>query len=303
LAGATPTFSVVIPAYNRAHLIRATIDSVLEQTFGDFEVLVVDDGSKDNTGEVVSAITDPRVRYVRQENAGANAARNRGIDEALGPFVAFLDSDDTFLPHHLEMAHQKLSQDPEQIIYSQVIVDRGGGKKFLKPPRAWRPTEHMAEYLMCDRGFVQTSTLVVPTNLARQVRYREGLPNGQDIDVAIRLFNAGGCFVMNDKPTAVWRDVADNSRISASSRPGPRLEWIEDMRAQVPARAYYGFRGWFIAKAFARQGEMSKALQLYFAALLRRAYSPKLSATIFLQLALSGPLYRHISNIYLKLRK
>ena len=97
-----PTVSVVIPVYNRAAVVRRAIDSVLAQSLTDFELIVVDDGSSDGSPGIVAGIDDPRVRLIRLPvNGGGNAARNRGIREATAPIVAFLDSDDYFLPHKL----------------------------------------------------------------------------------------------------------------------------------------------------------------------------------------------------------
>lgn len=98
-----PSFSVVIPTYNRASLIGATLDSVLAQQHDDFEVILVDDGSTDDTLEVVqkSYGQDKRVRYIRQENAERGAARNRGLREARASYVVFFDSDDVMRPTHL----------------------------------------------------------------------------------------------------------------------------------------------------------------------------------------------------------
>jgi glycosyltransferase involved in cell wall biosynthesis len=93
--------SVVIPAYNAAHFLSAAIDSVRAQTLGDLEILVIDDGSTDDTAEVVRGC-GTLVRYFHQDNAGVGAARNRGIAEANGRYVAFLDADDTWYPHKLE---------------------------------------------------------------------------------------------------------------------------------------------------------------------------------------------------------
>ncbi len=107
-----PVFSVVIPTFNRADMVSQAVLSVLEQTFGDHEVVVVDDGSTDGTREALSPYID-RIRYVHQENAGVAAARNRGIAESRGEYLAFLDSDDLFAPRMLEQARQTFERYPE----------------------------------------------------------------------------------------------------------------------------------------------------------------------------------------------
>lgn len=107
-----PLVSTVIPAYNAARTIRETIESALRQTLADIEVIVVDDGSSDATRERVEEIRDPRVRLVCQANAGVAAARNTGIAQAGGAWVAFLDSDDIWLEHKLELQLDLMSRVP-----------------------------------------------------------------------------------------------------------------------------------------------------------------------------------------------
>jgi glycosyltransferase involved in cell wall biosynthesis len=107
---ATPEISVIIPAYNAARTVGKAVDSVLAQTFGDFELLVIDDGSRDETVEVVKARDDARVKCVSTANGGVSAARNHGLDLAAGSYVAFLDADDAWEPAKLEHQHRVMSK-------------------------------------------------------------------------------------------------------------------------------------------------------------------------------------------------
>lgn len=292
---AAPFFSVVVPAFNRAAVLEIALRSVLDQTFQDFEIVVVDDGSTDNPAAVVERIGDPRVRLIRQENQGGAAARNTGIDAAIGRFIAFLDSDDVFLPHHLEAMHDLLKNTTNTAGYARVVVDRGDGRVILKPPRALRPGEHMATYLLCDRGFVPTISLVVENQLAKRVKYTTGYRYGEDTNFAIGLYLAGCDFVMAEKPAAVWRDTFDPNR-SSSGRKGARLiPWIESLRGKIPEAAYHGCRGWIIAKGLAPTDKLG-ALRLYLTALRHRCYSPGLAAAVLLQIFLPDSLYRGLAD-------
>lgn len=107
-----PYFSIIIPTFNRAHLLPKAIKSVLAQSFGDWELIVVDDGSTDTTNELVTefADQDARIQYHWQENKELNGARNQGIQLATGQYVGFLDDDDLYLPNHLSTLHSCLSQ-------------------------------------------------------------------------------------------------------------------------------------------------------------------------------------------------
>ncbi|MBI3677448.1 MAG: glycosyltransferase family 2 protein [Proteobacteria bacterium] len=290
-----PHFSVVIPTYNRAHLLGRAIRSVLDQTLQDFEIIVADDGSIDRTASIVEAFREPRIRLLRLAHRGANAARNSGIDAARGQLIAFLDSDDGFLSHHLTRMKELLDGTDKRAGYARVLVERDAGRHFQKPPRPIEPNEDMAVYLMSDRGFVQTSTLVVDAKLAREVRYDESLPFAQDMDFAIRLARAGCSFAMADEPGAIWRDTADADRIS-HGRNGLLLEsWLEAQRPHIPERAYHGYRGWAIAKSLAAKNR-SRALKLYVDAVKRGCYSPKLALTILLQILLSDRAYRAFAD-------
>ena len=122
-------FSVVIPAYNREKEITRAVNSVLNQTCQDFEIIIVDDGSTDNTCDVIKSINDKRIRYVKQVNSGASVARNTGITEARGKYVSFLDSDDEWLPQMLEMQLAKFLENRNVgFVYSRLKKKKINGE-------------------------------------------------------------------------------------------------------------------------------------------------------------------------------
>jgi len=290
-----PFFSVIIPVYNRAKTLRTAIESVRAQSCQDFEIVVVDDGSQDDPRSVAESFNDPRIRFFSQPNGGGGKARNSAIDRARGRFIAPLDSDDTFLTHHLAGMKALLENSGNVIGYARVRVDRGEGRVFLKPPRALGPGEDMATYLLCDRGFVPTITIVVPRDAAARIRYDENLRPAEDSDFALRLFLAGYRFHMVEKPGAVWRDVFDPNRASAGAGAGELGHWLEKMRHLIPSRAYHGGRGWAYAKLIAPHRPVT-ALFLYLNAVLRGCYRPSLAAIIFLQIFLGRAAYRRLAD-------
>jgi GT2 family glycosyltransferase len=127
----TPAVSIILPAYNRRHVIGRAIDSVVAQSFQDWELIVVDDGSTDGTDEVMDR-SDPRIRLIHQSNRGAAAARNHGIAEARGQFIAFLDSDDEWLPHFLKLTHEYLSRHPQDAFVATEFVELNSHGKRIQ---------------------------------------------------------------------------------------------------------------------------------------------------------------------------
>lgn len=289
----TPFFSVVIPVYNRAAALKTAIASVLAQSFQDFEIVVVDDGSSDNPDPG----NDPRIRFMRQKNRGASAARNTGIDLAKGEFIAFLDSDDRFLPHHLAVMRKALQNTQNTAAYAPIIMDRGSRRTLVKPPRGLHAGENIADYLLRDRGFIPTDTLVVPRVLAARIRYDESVRLGDDKDFAIRLALAGCKFVFVETPGAICDDRNNPGRLSAAHSTG---DWLEHLRPQIPPRAYHGYRGWVVAKG---KSNIFSALGLYFAALMRGCYRPEMAATILLQIVFPARLYRALADTVIGRRK
>ena len=130
-----PTVSVVIPTYNRANFLPATIQSVLDQTFSDFEILVIDDGSTDNTDQIVRQISDDRVIYIRQSHSGLPAVgRNKALAHARGRYIAFLDSDDLWLPQKLARQVKYMDSHPN------IAMTYTNAYAFTNDPDKFNPT-------------------------------------------------------------------------------------------------------------------------------------------------------------------
>ena len=184
------TVSVVIPAYKASGCIAATLDSVLAQTFSDYEIVVVNDGSPDTQAlEQVLQEYLPRIRYFKQENRGPSSSRNRGIVEAQGEYVAFLDADDFWLPEHLASQIAILRGTPSLgLVYSDSLVVRDGKcirKTFDREPQE-KPVTF--EALLGERCTVSTSTTVASRKeLLAAGLFDEGMTRCEDFDLWLRM--------------------------------------------------------------------------------------------------------------------
>jgi len=188
-----PQVSVVIPTYNRADLIPQTLLSVAEQTLTDWECIIVDDGSTDNTRAVVEGLSarDARFRYVWQENSSASAARNHGIRLARGEFIAFLDSDDLFPPDKLQWQVQVLAANPDAVlVYGNTFIFHGGDpqngglylERIVKKPTSFK------ELITCSSIY---SPLVRADILRKTAGFDTSLLSAEDWDMWLTLSRMG----------------------------------------------------------------------------------------------------------------
>lgn len=129
-----PHFSVIIPLYNKAPYVAKTVESVLAQTYGDYEVIIIDNGSTDGSNGVISQFTDPRIQIVRlEENVGVSNARNKGVELSTAPYITFLDADDWWEPTFLEEMAALVERHPGAGIYGTSYYIVKNGKKRVAP--------------------------------------------------------------------------------------------------------------------------------------------------------------------------
>lgn len=183
-----PAVTVITPTYNRAHLLPRAIDSALGQTFKDFELLVIDDGSTDATADLLAGYTgrDERIHYlVQPENGGVSAARNRGFREGRGRYFALLDSDDEWLPHKLERQITAFEQAPQEVGLFYTAVHTLGPRTWTDEPRY---RGDVSSKLLVRNVIHGTSSVMLRREAVEQTGFfDEEIPAIEDWDYWIRL--------------------------------------------------------------------------------------------------------------------
>ncbi len=279
--------TVVIPLYQMGHAIERTVASALAQTHAPFEVIVVDDGSTDDGPERVASVFGESVRLVRQENAGAGPARNRGVAEARTRWIAFLDADDLWLPDHLETLGAAVRAFPEGRVFvsrSRAVperdavagrvpdeVERARAEGAGNPPRV---IDYFAECLVRQRPFFPTTLLIDRALLLETGGFDGRYRRGQDMELMGRV-------ALEHPVVGTDRITAWYVRGSEPIRPGPRrraVRRLDDVNANLEAiearaeaapegsgashAAYVAWRLRMVAARWAHAGDVQGVLQL-----------------------------------------
>jgi len=238
-----PKVSVVIPTYNRAFFLKEAIESVLEQTFMDYEIIVVNDGSTDDTGKVIQEF-GPRIKYYYQENQGRSNARNCGIRAAIGEYIAFLDSDDVFLPEKLAIQVKALDDNPEYgMVYTHALAMdeerhlldicwKGDLSGWIYPKN-----------MFIKNCFITTPTVMVRTSIFEHVGvFDENMNICEDLDL--------------------WRRIARNYPILQIRKPLVNVRVANSvLRMGINVYESLNSRIYFYEKAFSEDPILKKTLK------------------------------------------
>lgn len=177
----TPKVSIIIPTYNAAKTIRETIQSALKQTYQNIEIIIINDGSTDNTTTIVKSMTDKQIKIYSQKNQGPSAARNYGAKKATGKYFSFLDTDDIWHPKKLETEIALLQQHNAKAIISGVIVDNGHNRRYFG-------TRHISfEKLLIFNYGICGSNLTIEKHTFDKYHYNEMRKTVEDYDILLRL--------------------------------------------------------------------------------------------------------------------
>ena len=209
-------FSVVIPLYNKEQSIANTIQSVLNQSFQEFEVVIINDGSTDNSVQVVQGINDQRIRLIHQENQGVSAARNKGIEEAKNEWIAFLDGDDLWEVNHLEEIVKMMKAYPQEKVYV-TSFKYSDNREFYRHTRK-KPIFKIKDYFkdVVKENLIWTSIVVIHRDCFINVgMFNTKYIRGEDIDLWIRLAKNYN-IIKTNKITAIYRVEAENRSNSTS---------------------------------------------------------------------------------------
>jgi glycosyltransferase involved in cell wall biosynthesis len=216
-----PLVSVVMATRDRAAVLPRAIESVLGQSFPNWELLVCDDGSGDGTAAVVGSVADPRVRHMPAKRAGVGAARNRGLDAARGELIAYLDDDNRMHPNWLKSVVWAFEQRPEaELLYGAIVIDdtaRHHGERGAEMPSAW--LERYDPEAVIDRNVADTSAIAHRARLVN-ARWDEDLKTMGDWDFILRAtadrdpltLPAIACFYYSDAADRLT-DLSEQSRL------------------------------------------------------------------------------------------
>ena len=183
-----PFFSIITPSYNRAAFLPTTIKSVLAQTFHHWELILVDDGSTDNTKELIQSLNHPQIKYVYQPNSERSVARNNGISHSTGQYICFLDSDDYYLSDHLEKLYRAIeaSSFAEAVFIVDVVRDeRGILTEVMHEPLANHPNNIC--YILCSRETVIPARICVHRNILMKYHFTTPAIPSEDAELLTRI--------------------------------------------------------------------------------------------------------------------
>lgn len=197
-----PLFSIIIPTHNRVKLLQKAVQSVQNQKTDSWEIIIIDDGSTDNTKDIVNAISDHRIHYFYQEHKERSAARNVGIENAKGKYICFLDDDDYFLPNHLEVIEKEIKQHHNPIgIFRTGMITKSSLKEVYSPFYDSKNSKHPIHFFLIN--MVGIHTLCYHREILEVHQYDERWFHFQDTHLLVLCLLKFPFFQINEH-TAVY---------------------------------------------------------------------------------------------------
>jgi glycosyltransferase involved in cell wall biosynthesis len=317
-----PTVSVIIPAYNVSSFVGETLDSVFAQTFADYEVIVVNDGSPDT--EELEHVLEPyldHIRYFKQENRGAGAARNTGLREAQAEFIAFLDADDLWLSNYLEEQMKFIRAHACDLVCADAVVFNGSAndeKTYMEALMADAPPIGEVTFLnllSAEQSIITSGVVARRAPILRVGLFDEALRNAQDFDLWLRLARDGARLAYQRRVLLRYRSRGDSLSGNAINIHRRELRVYDKIEQSYPLTAAErekifpvienrrSFLEFELGKLFLAEGNFAGARDSFARANRSRSSWKTRAALGFSRLAprLMQSLYvRHLRNAYAK---
>lgn len=203
-----PFFSIILPSYNRASFIKKSLLSVQNQVFEDWELIFVDDGSTDETAKIVANFKEKRFRYFYQQNQERSIARNNGIEKASGKYICFLDSDDEYLPNHLEILHQNILEKNEPTAFFYTGIYKSENQNRTKIPLPKKVLKNPIEHLLTHTIFPTSACL--HRDIFKEFQFKPKMSYWEDTALWLQIATKFPLFQINEF-TCVWNIHPDST--------------------------------------------------------------------------------------------
>ncbi|MFD0860683.1 glycosyltransferase family 2 protein [Sungkyunkwania multivorans] len=306
------TFSVVITLYNKERYIASTLKSVLAQTFEDFEIIVVNDGSEDRSLDIVSQFTDERLRIISQKNKGASNARNTGLGNANGSYIALLDGDDSWHPNYLNEIYKLTQEFPKEKVFATAVM--------MSYPNGYQRNACYSENIdspepldffeaSTQMAVLTSSSVVFDRSIIDEIGYfDERIISGQDTDYWIRL-GLKHQVVFSPKHYVYYHQIGDSlshSRFDSKNKP-KYLKWLEEEDSN-PALKYFLNINRFSLALRSKMANDKEGVEFYSSYLDHNLLSRKQRSLLRLPSTLLRVLFRiksflEIKGVYLSIFK
>ncbi len=262
-----PLVSVILPTYNRGYVLKRAVDSVLAQTYSNLELIVIDDGSTDNTQELLASYNDPRLKVlVPGKNGGPAAARNRGLEVARGDFVAFQDSDDEWLLEKLEkqIAHLEANPDAAVSVAGFFCVPFDMGVLGYRGPSELQRNTFFLMLIAYGNQFSTPAWVIRRSKLEQVGYFDEAMVCWEDWELSMRLDRVGG-YIGMDEPLHIAFDTRGSVKLNTKAYI-PMLEFVMRKHPQwvTTSRRVHATRYWMMGNWERLGGRMTLARKYYF---------------------------------------
>jgi glycosyltransferase involved in cell wall biosynthesis len=296
-----PYFSIIIPVYNRAHSIRKAIESILTQTFQNFEIIVIDDASKDNTQEVISSIEDDRIYYFKNEiNKERCVSRNIGIEKSKGKYICFLDSDDYHLPDHLQEIYHEIQSkgEPKGFFFTNAWNETSEG---VRSERMCPDFESVNPFNYFLRYTVNPQRWAVHSDVILAHLFDPAIVICEDMDTSLRILRAGTPIYQIKKRTTVYVAAEDSFTVSDPKKAEKELFYMRkifdrfELKSHLPKRetnrllsmCYFHLSTNYFKLGF-KWKTITSAIRSYL--LFPRGYNGKTNKILFVSIVYSTPI-------------